>query len=314
MMISSVFEKGDPDMQTEKCISCGYAMFKDSFTDKLYCPVCGGSESYIPQITMEDMETKSEEGTPSSDLLKKLLGSYKVSSTKELMDKVSGSPTMIKILLSNTTLKNLSGNLLREDNRYVIYLNEYCSLCLAGANKSIKEIMTEKKKIRDSVGNYKSSFKQMDVEEEAAMMKRQKREVQESPYGIRGIEREKSDGYLDFFEEDMMYQPDYSGPYEETEYESTLSGLLDYVDAKISSWETYDRVHIYVGVEEDAFKGPEFEKSSEETKEDKKTESPAPPEDKDDPQFKEKLQVRKDELMRLIEEEERRILDKDINE
>ena len=301
-------------MQTEKCISCGCAMFKDSFTGKLYCPICGGSESDIPQRTMEDMEAKSEARTPSSDLLKKLLGGYKVSSTKELLDKISGSPMMIKILFSNTTLKNLSGNLLREDNRYVIYLTEYCSLCLAEANKSKKEIMTEEKKIRDSVGNYKSSFKQMDEEEEAAAMKRQKREVQESPYGIRGIEREKSDGYLDFFEEDMMYQPDYSGTYEETEYESPLSFLLDSVDAKISSWDTYDRVHITVGVEEDAFKGPEFEKSSEEKKEDKKTESPAPPEDKGDPQFKEKFQVRKDELMKLIEEEERRILDKDINE
>jgi len=106
----------------------------------------------------------SDRNTPSA-LLLKLLCSYQVNNTEELLRKASSSLPSLELFARRPELNELAVLLRNEDNALVSHMMEYCfiSLLLAGVKESDILGMSEKPVLR--LNQKESAFTKMDSEE-----------------------------------------------------------------------------------------------------------------------------------------------------
>ena len=193
---SHVFENG-------RCILCYWDGSRTKFTQKIEKPAASFIDEVRPLMQaarykdamkiLNGLDAK-DKGTPAA-LLLTILCSYQVSSTKELLDKVSSNIESVKFLTRRADLNRLSGLCQLQENDLVSHMIEYCMLSLLLSGKTLVELIIEFKPPKVHTRNKASSFAKMDQEDVHNFRRSRALNEAQEPYEFDAIEEMDDIGF-----------------------------------------------------------------------------------------------------------------------
>lgn len=193
---SHVFDNG-------RCILCYWDGSRTKFTEQVEKPAV----TYIDEAR-QLMQTgrfkdamkilngldANDKGTPAA-LLLTILCSYQVSTTRELLDKVSSNIDSVKFLTRRADLNRLSGLCQLQENGLVNHMIEYSMLSLLLSGKTLVELIIEFKPPKVSTRNKSSSFAKMDQEDVHNFRRTRALNEAQEPYDFDAIEEMDDIGF-----------------------------------------------------------------------------------------------------------------------
>ena len=310
----------------ERCPLCGHLMQEDNFTHKLTCTFCGNEaqdDVAIPEgadaaticaiareLFLEGQYNKARTvlnkldklgGNRPDALLMKILCGYKVKDTEELLSKVESRSFEVQRLAENRELNTLANKLMLDHNLYVVHVLEYCSL---GLRQSGEDMGLFYDRLKSGAAKKKplSTIAKLDAEEIHNEERVRKLEDANKPE-----EASIPDMFMDY-----MNTAPLPSMYDNRPCSGTADNLAENILMDVIDMLTYDRGESFYNPEfmsrTRKFNAMKKEQAASETEEINAEVVPYDGITEDHELTSEEIDVRRNNILQLIKEEEKQIV------